>query len=366
MSGKRSNGEGTLRKRPNGLWECSMMIGYHDDGRRRYKSFYGKTQKEAKDKAEAYKRDVEAGLYIDPNLTFQGWSQQWYDSYRDRVSPTTYEGYGYTLKLLQAGLGPRKLSAIKPIDIENFLKELQAQGKSGSYLSKFRTMLFQIFHKAEANDLIRKNPVRFADKLRSQGPAKRREAFTAQEVKALMAKLPEDRMGHTIRLMLATGMRTQEVLALEPRHIEPDGSCIHIRQAVNLVKGKPRIGPPKTANSLRDIPVPQSVRPSVLFLRSHAGHFLWDSGVPGQPFDPAHFRRNFQTAVSAVDVRPLAPHSCRHTYVSQLQALGVDMETIQSMVGHADIEMTQHYLHVQEKVRQAAARKLSKSLGPSR
>lgn len=221
-------------------------------------------------------------------------------------------------------------------------------------------------YKAEANDLIRKNPVRFADKLRTKGPTKRREAFTSQEVKILMSELPEDRMGHTIRLMLATGMRTQEVLSLEPQHIEPDGSCIHIRQAVNLVKGKPRIGPPKTTNSVRDIPIPQSVRPSVLFLRDQAGQFLWDSGVPGQPFDPAHFRRNFQAAVSALGVRPLTPHSCRHTYVSQLQALGVDMETIQSMVGHADIEMTQHYLHVQEKVRQAAARKLSKSLSPSR
>lgn len=119
-------------------------------------------------------------------------------------------------------------------------------------------------------------------------------------------------------------------------------------------------------NLIVGIPIPQSVRPSVLFLREQAGQFLWDSGVPGQPFDPAHFRRNFQAAVAAVGVRPLTPHSCRHTYVSQLQALGVDMETIQSMVGHADIEMTQHYLHVQEKVRQAAARKLSKSLGPSR
>lgn len=99
-----------------------MMVGYKDDGTRRYKSFYGKSQKEAKDKAEAYKRDVADGLYIDPNLTFQDWSQQWYDNYQDRVSPTTYESYGYTLKLLQAGLGPRKLSTIKPIDIENFLK----------------------------------------------------------------------------------------------------------------------------------------------------------------------------------------------------------------------------------------------------
>ena len=89
MPGKRSNGEGTLRKRPNGLWECTMMVGYQEDGRRRYKSFYGKTQKEARDKAEAYKRDTAAGLYIDPNLTFQEWAQKWYEGYkmciRDRV-----------------------------------------------------------------------------------------------------------------------------------------------------------------------------------------------------------------------------------------------------------------------------------------
>lgn len=37
MPGKRSNGEGTLRKRSNGLWECTMMVGYKDDGTRRYK-----------------------------------------------------------------------------------------------------------------------------------------------------------------------------------------------------------------------------------------------------------------------------------------------------------------------------------------
>ena len=84
-------------------------------------------------------------------------------------------------------------------------------------------------HKAEANDLIRKNPVRFAEKMKAHKPVKRKEAFTQAEVKILMEQLPDNKVGHTIRLMLATGMRTQEVLALEPQHIEPDGSCIHIR-----------------------------------------------------------------------------------------------------------------------------------------
>lgn len=42
-----------------------------------------------------------------------------------------------------------------------------------------------------------------------------------------------------------------------------------------------------------------------------------------------------------------------------MQALGIDMETIKSIVGHADMNMTRYYLHVQEPVRQAAVQKLS-------
>ena len=68
-------------------------------------------------------------------------------------------------------------------------------------------------HKAEANDLIHKNPVRFADKMKAKGPVKCKEAFTQEKVKLLMEHLPVDRMGHTIWLMLASGMRTQEMLA---------------------------------------------------------------------------------------------------------------------------------------------------------
>ena len=98
---------------------------------------------------------------------------------------------------------------------------------------------------------------------------------------------------------------------MEPQYIEEDGSVIHIRQAVKVVKGTVSIGSPKSKDSIRDIPVP-------------------------------------------LNVRLLTPHSCRHTYVSQMQALGVDIQTIQSIVGHADTEMTEHYLHVQESIRQSA------------
>ena len=44
-----------------------------------------------------------------------------------------------------------------------------------------------------------------------------------------------------------------------------------------------------------------------------------------------------------------------------MQALGVDLATIQSIVGHADVDMTKHYLHVQDSIRLAAIDKFSEA-----
>lgn len=49
MPSKRSHGEGTLRHRSDGRWELRMMDGYQKDGSPRFKTFYGKTQKEVKE-----------------------------------------------------------------------------------------------------------------------------------------------------------------------------------------------------------------------------------------------------------------------------------------------------------------------------
>jgi len=60
------------------------------------------------------------------------------------------------------------------------------------------------------------------------------------------------------------------------------------------------------------------------------------------------------------------PSSLSLSYTTGLIAmnaspLGVDLPTIQSIVGHADIDMTQHYLHVQEPVRNAAVEKFAEA-----
>ena len=349
MPSKRSHGEGTLRHRSDGRWELRMMDGYQKDGSPRFKTFYGKTQKEVKLKLKEYQDALISGVQLDTILYFEDWADTWFEGHRDNIAPTTQESYKYCLKMLKEGFYHRPLTVIRPIDIENFLKGMRRDGRSDSYISKARGMLYQIFQKAEANDLVRRNPVRLAEKMRASGTAKRKEAFTTAEVAHLMKVLPDDRMGLSIRLLLGTGMRMQELLALEPQFIEEDGSVIHIRQAVKVVKGTVSIGSPKSKDSIRDIPVPLNVRPCAIKLRDTTDQFIWESPKTGLPCNPTHFRDVFRKSLEeAGDVRLLTPHSCRHTYVSQMQALGVDIQTIQSIVGHADTEMTEHYSHAEE------------------
>ncbi|MDO5325913.1 MAG: site-specific integrase [Clostridia bacterium] len=157
-------------------------------------------------------------------------------------------------------------------------------------------------------------------------------------------------------------MRSQELLALEPRHIEPDGSAIHIEQAINMQKGTATIGVPKSRDSYRNIPVPKSLQYCAMALRETDRKYIWEARKVDQPCNPTYFRDQFRKALEAIpEVRLLTPHSCRHTYVSQMQALGVDLSTIQSIVGHADVSMTQHYLHVQESIRMDAVDRFSKA-----
>ena len=360
MPKRRTNGEGNIRKRENGRWELSIMVGFQSDGRRQYKTFYGDTQAEVKKKLKAYQQAKENGILTGMDYTFAEWADLWYENHRDNIKPVTQESYKYTLRILKEGFRRKKLGEIKPMDIEQFLKKLRNDGRSDSSISQCRGMLYQIFNKAAGNDLIMKNPVQYADKMRKRAP-KKKDSFSAEEVRILMRQLPENKIGWSIRLLLGTGMRKQELIGLEPRHITEDGAFITIEQAVSRTKGTAVIDTPKSFDSYRTIPVPENVRYCARLLRDTTDKFIWESPKkPGCPCNPSHFENQFKKALEGIEgVRTLTPHCCRHTYVSQMQALGVDLATIQSIVGHADMDMTKHYLHVQDLPRQEAIEKFA-------
>lgn len=357
---------GTIRCRKNGIWECMIMIS-NVNGKRKYKSFYGKSPEEVEAKRDAYYEQGDKPSLCARSYTLEEWLWKWYDHHLPELKPATRESYRYTVKLICAGLlGRMDISTILAYDIECCLRKLKEDGYSSSMISKVRGILHQALRSAEANQLIEKNPVPLIEKMR-RDPPKKKAAFTAYEVRLLMENLPQTLVGWGTRLLLATGMRKQELLALEPRHVAEDGSTIRVEQALTRIKGTAVISSPKSFDSYRTIPVPQCARYCAVLLRKYGGvQFLFESPKkPGVPINPSYFDDLFRKALESVeDVRVLTPHCCRHTYVSQMQALGVALETIQHLVGHADADMTSHYLHLQEPQIQAAIEKYSAAFSP--
>ena len=352
MAGKRSNGEGCIRKTKSGSWRGEIMDGYTPEGKRHIVRFTAKTRAGVLDKLRAYRAEMESGARIDKKMCFSDWADTWYGDYKSEVQPSTYSGYQYTLNALKRGFGEQPLAEILPIHINRFLDKLSADGYSLSMIRKCRAMLIQIFDAADSNGLVLRNPARKTKTGRSKqngfrGEHKEKDAFTEREVTRLMGALPDDLLGNSIRTLLCSGMRVQELLALRPEDISEDGSVIHVEYAVKMVNGVPQLGPPKSARSRRVIPIPEQFRPYVRYLREHSGApYVWTCPGEAPLYGIGSFRRRFYTALKNVgQVRPLSPHCCRHTYVTMLQAGGVPMETIAALTGHADIKTTEGHLH---------------------
>ena len=135
---------------------------------------------------------------MDVVYCFDEWADIWFENHKDNIAPTTQENYQYTLRILKQFFPRKKIRHIKPYDMETLRKKLRRDGRSVSCVTQRRGMMYQIMNKAEANDLIHKNPVRFAEKMRYREPVKRKEAFTAEEVSILLERLPQDRIGWSI------------------------------------------------------------------------------------------------------------------------------------------------------------------------
>lgn len=244
---------------------------------------------------------------------------------------------------------------MKVTQINQFVNELAAKGYSSSQINKCRSMLIQILDVAEADDLVVKNYARRAFRTTKQLSKEKKthikDSFTVEETERLLSDLPDTLLGNSIRLMLISGLRLQELLALTPRDIAEDGSWVRVDKAVKMVDGIPKLGDPKSYTSRRVIPIAPKYRGIPYWLRENGGQaFLWCA--PRQEsllYSTGTVRRKYYRLLEKYpDVRRLSPHCCRHTYVTLLQRQGVPMETIARLTGHTDIKTTENYLHISD------------------
>ena len=155
------------------------------------------------------------------------------------------------------------------------------------------------------------------------------------EVKLLL-EAPKDLAYRTIlSTMYAAGTRISEVAKLQVPDIDSGRGVIWVRGGKGR-KDRQVLLPPKLLELLR-----------VYFRWKRPKEWLFPGGKPGQPIScESIFRACKEAAKRAGISKSVHPHSLRHAFATHLLESGVDLRTIQILLGHAKLETTARYLHV--------------------
>lgn len=373
---KRANGEGSIYRRPDGTWSAQLS---HRDaaGRLRRPTVYGKTQAEVRRKLADLEQRLETGAPVrDSSITLAAWLADWTAtalpaSSRKQATVDLYTTV--TRKHLVPALGRRPLHLLRPSDVEALILAKRRDGLSASTVRTIYTVLRAALDTAVRDGLLRDNP---AVKVR-RPTAQRKEAahLDAAEAVRLLDAVRGDRLEALFRLMLATGLRRGEALALHWSDVNLDKQVLRVRWTLSRTSRGLELGEPKTAKSRRIVPLPRS---AVSSLESHRGRqeqerlAAGDSWLDqdlvftteiGTPLEPRNVLRRFEKMAREAGLRRVSLHTLRHTAASLLLAAGTHTKVVQEHLGHSSYAITADiYSHVSPEQRREAANRLDEAL----
>jgi site-specific recombinase XerD len=164
------------------------------------------------------------------------------------------------------------------------------------------------------------------------------EVLSEEEVARILA-VPTN-LKHKILLMTAysAGLRVSELVQLKPTDIESDRMVIRVRQGKGK-KDRYTLLSERLLSELRRYY--QEYKPPV--------YFFYGYGLD-KPMGRANANRIFkQVKQQAGITRGQGIHTLRHCFATHLLERGVDLRTIQALMGHSDLSTTAKYLHVSNK-----------------
>lgn len=160
-------------------------------------------------------------------------------------------------------------------------------------------------------------------------------------------------------LILYTGLRKGEALALTYEDIDFTNNVIHITKSVYHESTSPKIKSPKTAAGVRTVPI---LAPLIDKLPAKGKGYVFSTDGGKTPLKHDEYNTMWETYSAKTGITCTA-HQLRHSYATMLFECGIDVKDAQDLLGHSTAAMTQDiYTHIRETHRQQTAQRLNEKL----
>lgn len=266
------------------------------------------------------------------------------------ASRHTVDAYSRDLKQFEDSSGVSSLSEVNEQHIQDFLSALAKKSTSPQTQQRKLSALRSFFLFCLKEEWLTIDPTVGVSAPKKNKPLP--HAISAEAIRALLstvmeglpyptenaAKALQARDRALILLLYATGMRVSEATGLDLNQLDTEALWVRVIGK----RSKERIVPyPPLVNEvvltyLKDHRATLNPKDQSLFLNHRGGRLSRQA---------AFLILKDLARQSGIHV-PLSPHLLRHTFATELLQGGMDLRTLQTLLGHADLKTTEIYTHV--------------------
>lgn len=349
-------------KKKNGtmVYRANVYLGVDQvTGKKAKTSVTGRTRKEVKQKAKHAQDDfISNGCTVTkvvPVKNYKELADLWLDSYQLTVKHQTFLD---TKRMLYNHLipvfGTLKLTKLSVSYIQSFINDLSTQLVHYAVVHSINRRVLQY---GVSLQLLPFNPAR--DIILPKKPKRENKAIKfidSDDLKALllhMEKLAFKKYSYYLdyvlySVLLATGCRFGEVVALEWSDIDLENGTISISKNYN--RFLKLIGTPKSKAGVRTISIDKKTVNMLRLYKNRQRQLYLQSGARASSVvfaTPTREYQNLATRQEALDRRcaeisipRFTFHAFRHTHASLLLNAGISYKELQYRLGHATLAMT--------------------------
>ena len=276
------------------------------------------------------------GVCDPKRILFKDFAVEYLEYFKANKARSSYERDASIIKLHVLPVwGDLDLSKITARTIEDYKVRRLEKVTASTFNREFNTIK-NMFRKAVEWGHLKENPTQGVRWIRIGQTGFR---FLSREEMALLVQACSD-IGNRqffgiVLVALNTGMRKGEILRLKWKEVDLR------RRQIRVVSSED--GNTKNYKT-RTIPLNRALED---FLRKHPRRL--DSpyvfqGPSGEPYTKTNY--HFTRAVKRAGIPHVRFHDLRHTFASHLVMKGIDLRTVQELLGHGDIRMTLNYAHL--------------------